>query len=88
MLFGLQWQGASSKDVLEEYRVRIPGETTLGQCAFGAFLNIYFNLDNLCMGNKSFKNFLMNEITMVLLSWCGEVIHSRMHSRCWWLLSV
>ncbi|KAK2420084.1 cytochrome P450 93A3 [Trifolium repens] len=32
-LLGLQWQGAPSKDVPGEYRVRFPGGTTLGQCA-------------------------------------------------------
>jgi hypothetical protein len=32
-LLGLQWQGVHSKDVSGEYRVRFPGEITLGQCA-------------------------------------------------------
>ena len=32
-MFGLQWQGAPSKDVLGKYRVWIPGGTTLDQCA-------------------------------------------------------
>jgi len=32
-LLGLQWQGAPSKDILGEYRVRFPGGTTLGQYA-------------------------------------------------------
>jgi len=32
-VFGLQWQGASSKDVSREYRVRFSAGTTLDQCA-------------------------------------------------------
>ena len=44
-MLGLQWQGAPSKDVPGEYRVRFPGKTTLDQCAClyaWAGANIFF----------------------------------------------
>jgi len=67
-LLGLQWQGAPSKDVPAEYRVRFPGGATLGQWAYlyvrAGLVAHHWWAGNRCECQKKKKNIVVSRLVV------------------------